>query len=298
MVSVKNKFWLLLLIVLIVLLLKSGFNSTNKKRIFQTTGPAHQTNVLLEKSRNISKIYDKVQRDHLLVVVIAGGEKEVYFLQRGFWRLIRQNVAKLGIYIYLTARDTSISEPVVSYDTIVFPGEDSLIPGILQHTLESFRYIKDHKLPGYQSRHILRTNLSSFWSFNKLLQWLANKPDEGFVSAQIPAKTGDGIQFPSGAGFIISQDRLDQILASKDRLDFNRPDDVAIGGFLNANNYTIEEMVRCDTFTNQLITFPIEYNEDCYHWRVKTEIPYLPLQDVAVWSNLYMLTYGPSMTIL
>ena len=293
----RNTKCLSLLVVLLILSM-IWLSRKSQTPIQQRAGPFHPANVLLEKSRTISQVYNKLQQDQLLVVVIAGGDKEVYFLQRGFWRLIRQHVVKFGIHIYLTARDSTLSEPVVSEDSIIFPGEDSLIPGILQHTLECFRYLKDHKLPGYRAKHILRTNLSSFWSFRKLLEWLATKPVEEYVAAQIPIRTGDGIQFPSGAGFILSQDRLDQILANKERLDFNRPDDVAIGGFLNANNYTIEEMVRCDTFTNQVTSFPIDYDENCYHWRVKTEVPYLPLQDVAIWSNLYMVTYGPRMTVV
>lgn len=73
-------------------------------------------------------------RDNEPLVIVIGGNKPVYSALRGFWRLIRRQVAP-SVHIYLVGLSPSLKEPKASANGLIFPGVDSLIPGVLAQTL-------------------------------------------------------------------------------------------------------------------------------------------------------------------
>lgn len=60
-----------------------------------------------------------------------------------------------------------------SAHSLMFPGNDSLIPGVLTETILAMEYIDKKKLPGSDFKLFLRTNLSSFWRFDMLMKMLS-----------------------------------------------------------------------------------------------------------------------------
>ena len=63
------------------------------------------------------------------MLVIAGGSKPVYNVERGVWRLMAERLRQQGVHIYLTAFRPDLAAPRLSNSSIVFPGSDSLVPG-------------------------------------------------------------------------------------------------------------------------------------------------------------------------
>ena len=55
---------------------------------------------------------------------------------------------------------------------LIFPGSNSLIPGVLNETILAMNLISKNRMPGHDYKFLLRTNLSSFWRFDLLLKYL------------------------------------------------------------------------------------------------------------------------------
>ena len=133
---------------------------------------------------------------------------------------------------------------------------------------------EEKKLNQYD--YVIRTNLSSFWIFDRLNQYLRTQPRNGFLHAVIPRllpKYGKG--FPSGAGFILSTD-LAQLLINKQQ-DLNYADcndDVEIGIFFIKNNVEIIPAKRYDFVNNSLKKIDKRINhipKNIYHIRIKNK---------------------------
>lgn len=80
--------------------------------------------------------------------------------------------------------------------------------------------IKKYKLPGYKFRYFLRTNLSSFWRFDVLLEFLGSK-----VNNNLPLYAGfkytytNFPTFAAGAGFCLNEKSYKMLLDGKDKLE-------------------------------------------------------------------------------
>jgi hypothetical protein len=248
---------------------------------------------------------DARHKNKLLVLVIAGGTKSVYYPQRSLWRLVAEHVRPMGVHVYLVARSPNVRKPTLQGTTILFP-DDLRVPESerykterferisVEFLVESLAYALEAPLPGQDAPHILRTNLSSFWRFDRLLQWLEPKAIRNYSAGFQGAI--DGRTFLSGAGLLLSRDVASLIVRQRHALDSTQIDDVAVSAVLRANRVTMDAMTRCDDFTRVMDELPHEFAGDAYHWRMKA--PHAPMQDVAMWASLYLKFYGPSMDAL
>jgi hypothetical protein len=252
-----------------------------------------------------TRIHDDARQKHkLLVLVIAGGTKSVYYPQRSLWRLVAEHVRPMGVHVYLVARSPNVRTPTLQGTTILFPDELS-VPKSERYKTERFErisadflvetlaYVLEARLPGKDAPHILRTNLSSFWRFDRLLQWLEPKAI-GNYSAGFQGVI-DGHTFLSGAGLLLSRDVASLIVRQRHALDTTQIDDVAVSAVLRTNQVTMDAMTRCDDFARIVDALPHEFAGDVYHWRMKA--PHAPMQDLALWASLYLKFYGPSMAV-
>jgi len=233
--------------------------------------------------------------DQLLVVVIAGGSygeqgprSAVYPSYKSLWFTIADLVAPLGVHIYLVSMNPDVPTTISTDHQLIFKGQDSLVPGVLEESFLAMDYVFAKKLPGCNAPHILRTNLSSFWQFSKLLAWLKTK-----VGYFVAAKIGDG-PFPSGAGTVLSRETC-KMLLSENRtawLASKEPDDVELGLILKAKKIPITPMNRFD-----LIHGPpddpgniLKPDADLFHFRIKTNDPWLNVGIFTyLWADWYQL---------
>lgn len=106
------------------------------------------------------------------------------------------------------------------------------MPGILIKTIESFNIINNL----YDYKHIIRTNLSSFFIVENILKISENLNDNNIYAGVNGIQPAQNIPFVSGSGFWLSRDIVNIILNNKNKLNINLVDDVSIGNILNNNN--------------------------------------------------------------
>ncbi len=227
----------------------------------------------------------------LLVLVIAGGTKKPYTELRKYWHAIADKVRSSGIVIYLVSFNSSLTETLVDTKDhrILFPGTDSLIPGVLNQTIMAMELIAKQKLPGSDFKSFLRTNLSSFWRFDVLLQFLARMRDSGG-----PLYAGFRYSYPgypvfaAGAGFVLNQQAYSLILSAKNELRFTEIDDVAIGRLMEKKGVSVAYTFKICWLEHRShmganFEFPA-CTKHQFHYRVKTLDPVL---DIEAWTHLY-----------
>lgn len=245
-----------------------------------------------------------LQKAKLLVVVLAGGNRNVYHAQRAFWRMIRPRVAHLGVEIYLTGKSMEVSKPTVSAsgDTIVFPGQDNYYPAPLEATIQCTEYVFKNKLRGHDADYFLRTNMSTFWAFINLLSWIEAKPRQRFAAA-VPYQLE--IRYPAGTGILMSMDVVHSLLQKQKTLRYELVDDVAFGHFFISEGIHFEAMGRNNNLSANHTVIPFEHDLSELNWRVKNEafegdriIFQDEKQDIAMWASLFLFWYGPSMVLL
>lgn len=212
----------------------------------------------------------EVVEEKLLVIIIAGGTRGLTYPPfRAIWEAVAEAVKPLGVYVYLVSMNLTLREPIVNKQHIIFPGKDSLIPGVLNETVMAFDYVYEKKLPGHKAPFCLRSNLSSFWQFDKLLEWLRGKKTP-LLAARIGKHHITHAIFPSGAGTLMSRDLCDYLLAFNRSalLGPNIDDDLAIGEVFYMHNITA--MLRNDFVDNyHLRGNPLLESPDVFHYRIK-----------------------------
>jgi hypothetical protein len=135
-------------------------------------------------------------------------------------------------------------EHLVTEDTVFIRGTESYIPGIHVKSCESIKVLLNNS-EFSEVEYVVRTNISSFWIWDRLIQYLKNIPRTNVISAVIGNHSG--IRFPSGSGFIMSRDvALLYSQMATHPTSFYLQDDVVLGQIASENNISIIESPRFD----------------------------------------------------
>jgi hypothetical protein len=203
----------------------------------------------------------------LIILVIANTGEGYYcdFINE-YWakfiKFLEKNGYNIKIFL-LFGHGNNIKNINVDEKNIIIANhiEERFYPGILQKTIYGLDYINSN----YNYKHILRTNLSSFFILNELIKINNRLPDLN-VYAGVCTPT-----FVSGAGFWLSKDNVEYILNNRSNINFGVMDDVSIGELLKSFNKT--ELPRYDVcdisvFIDIQSILPQLVNQ--YHIRVKS----------------------------
>ena len=125
-------------------------------------------------------------------------------------------------------------------DTLFCRGTESFIPGVLQKTLIAM----DYCLANLTFDFLIRTNLSTFWDFKRLVELYTSLQRSNCVWALVG--NYQGIRYPSGDGIVCSRDVIQTILDHKTELKLDTHDDVAFGILLNTLHIPFLDGKRCD----------------------------------------------------
>lgn len=169
-------------------------------------------------------------------------------------------------------------------DVVWCKTEENVIPGILNKTIMSMEYL----LPRIDEfDFILRTNLSSFYVFPRLLEFLKTIPKTGCYCA-----SGEG--FGSGCGFLLSSDIVKLLVENKNHL-FNNSinDDVAIGYFLRDKGIKLYPAPRIDFLSlEDWFNYRDKITSNDFHFRVKNLKHELrATEDLFIYSELLDVFY-------
>ena len=211
--------------------------------------------------------------NYAIVIIIIASRSLLYDeLIRKYWVpfLNYINNKNINIHIiFMFGNNTSITDLNIPKENVYISNiEESYIPGILVKTIETMEYVNKN----FVYKHILRTNLSSFFILDNLLKTSYSLPDRNLYAGVIG--NHNNILFASGAGFWMSKDIVEKILANNNNIDYTLIDDVAIGKLLSSIQIT--PLPRYDLDKN--ISYNIEeksiiLNEiiakNHYHVRIK-----------------------------
>lgn len=211
----------------------------------------------------------KINFDIVMTVIASRGDIynkliEIYWLP--IIEYIRCNKIPIKI-ILLFGKDQKVNDlPIPSENIFISDVNDSLVPGILFKTVQCFNDIENK----YNYKHIIRTNLSSFFIIDNLLEIQKSLDNSGIYAGVIGEV--DGNQFCSGACIWITKDVLNTLIHSDLKSVKHLPDDVAISMVLK--QYDKKCMPRYALTSNkdienkELLIHQIIKNNH-YHIRIK-----------------------------
>lgn len=226
----------------------------------------------------------------ILVLVIASDDLPVYKELQAIWKSY-MHLDPDHVEAYFIRGNPNLSTDFeIQEDVIWSKTDENVIPGILRKTVLSLEAL----LPRIEEfDYVLRTNLSSFYIFPRLLQFLHTLPKKECYCAFIGE--AQGIWYGSGAGFILSKD-LVQMLVRDRQLIPNHPlhDDVLIGAFFQLKQIPVLPAPRTDLPTlSEWFAIKDHIPANAFHFRVKNAYEHLRSRDeVFIQSELVKMFYG------
>ena len=215
----------------------------------------------------------KINFDIVMVVISSRGDIynkliEIYWLP--IIEYIRCNKIPIKI-ILLFGKDQKVNDlPIPSENIFISDVNDSVVPGILFKTVQCFNDIENK----YNYKHIIRTNLSSFFIIDNLLEIQKSLDNSGIYAGVLGEYNGGRGHFCSGACFWITKDVLNTLIHSDLKSVQHLNDDVAISIVLK--QYDRKCMPRYpitsdkDIENKELLIHQIIKNNH-YHIRIKNE---------------------------
>lgn len=167
----------------------------------------------------------------VIVTVIASRGKIYDQLIEKYWvpmiRFVKLHYPSIHIIMMFGKHETTSGLTLKDKNIFYGTKPDSLVPGIYDKTVECFKHIEN----SFQYKHILRTNVSSFFIIEHLLKYSKSLGNSniyaGFIGIHL------NISFCSGSGFWLSPDIVKQLICNEHHEDRNTfPDDVAISRIL------------------------------------------------------------------
>lgn len=252
---------------------------------------------------NINELFQRpscpsfLPRPHykIIILIIASHTGEHYDVFTEIWsKYMNSNKYIKSFFVY--SNPDQIENVIVTENTITHRFKEWYEPGILYKTIAAMDYCISH----YSFDYLLRTNLSSFYCFPRLLDYIDIQPRINYAAAKQNIYR-EGVGFLSGAGFILSKDVVSCFLnevfyngaLTEENIYF--PDDVTIsmivsclsglsGVFHDLPRYDCEDVVAMENIDNSV-----------FHIRNKTEWKYGNRSiDIENIKKLYDLFYGCS----
>ena len=159
----------------------------------------------------------------IILIVIANDTNDYYCeMMKNYWipfiKYIKKNNLSIKVFLLFGQNPKNIT--IDSNDIIVADTGEGYIPQILKKTIFAFEYINTN----FNFKHLIRTNLSSFFRTKEVLELSNNLRDNNIYTG-----LSSGYNFASGAAFWLSKDILLYLIENKHKLQYNIIDDVAIG---------------------------------------------------------------------
>lgn len=216
-----------------------------------------------------------------LVLIICSDDLPLYKRLQQVWKSYMHEDPEHFECYFIRSDPKLSSEFLIKKDVIWSKGQESLIPGLLNKTLLSLEAM----LPRLDEfDYVLRANLSSFFVFPRLLNFLKTAPKEKLYCG---VRNGYGTHdheagWICGAGILMSLDLAKMLLKDKEKLfDLDQPpndcsnmDDIVIGSLFTKNGIQIQPGLCTEIYSvgdwNKIAD---SMPEGIYHFRIKTLDP-------------------------
>lgn len=141
-----------------------------------------------------------------LAVLVIASKGEPY---DSFLRNWRSYPFPEWVKVWYVFMEENLPTPIqVEGDTIKVCGQECVLPGIHYKTREAMQWITEN----YDYDVLLRSNLSSWYNFEKLRAWFEESPKEGYMFGTLWEPSPFGEPFLSGCGYAMNKDIVKQFL--------------------------------------------------------------------------------------
>lgn len=163
-----------------------------------------------------------------LVCVIIASKSQNYNKYKELWLKLIEKVNNVDFYFIYNG----VKEFYRDGMDLHFPFVENIKPGIFQKTIASYEWLLQEDK---DFTHILRSNLSSFFIFDKLIGELEKLPQTNLVYGQYMFN-----RFPTGCGTTFSRDVIEKLVQNKNIVSPNSGnDDECTGYILNKLNIRV-----------------------------------------------------------
>ena len=207
-------------------------SQVNKSVVFETANSDNNSDVIEYEEQEQSILIDR----HIYMLVIASRGGIYDFLLKEYWPRILNNIRQhfrkdISVY-FLFGNDAKVDD--LNLPLIIDPDHnETFIPGILQKSVYGIEQVLSKMTT---NDVLLRTNLSSFFLFDRLIAAVKRMPTRNFYAGAVEyapdeiltrhtqcANTG----FVNGACIFFSKDVCQYIVLNKSNIDHSIIDDVA-----------------------------------------------------------------------
>ncbi len=212
-----------------------------------------------------------ISRPKILVLIIASDNKESYLEEQKIWRSY-MHLDPEHVEAYFIKGDPELTADYeIRGDVIWSKSNENWIPGLTNKTILSMECL----LPRLDEfDYVVRTNLSSFFIFPRLLDYLQTQSKTGLYCGTLGFYPYPyGRPFGIGCCLIFSTDLVRMMVENKhDFIDKNIVDDVLIGFYLINRGFELIEVPRCH-FDHMTLWDGGKHliPHDCYHIRCRNE---------------------------
>lgn len=247
--------------------------------------PFGQRSVAASANPGLSQDNEIHHEIKILVLIIASDQLPIWQEDQKAWKAYMHLDAKHVEAYFIKSNPRLQTSREIQKDVVWINEEENFIPGILNKTILAMELFLPHI---HEYDYILRTNLSSFYVFPRLLKFLESLPKTKCYCG-VDNPEGPSI---SGAGIIFSPDVVELLVQNKDQLlNHTTLDDVAIGIFLNKNKITRSFAPRTDILSiDDWFNQKDGISEDVFHFRTKNHNNYS--DQIFIQKELCKLFYG------
>lgn len=194
-----------------------------------------------------------VEKQHYnIIILVIASKLQIYDFFKSIWTKYDKTHPNIRVFYVYGVENTGTStgvdkvnqnelEIIDNADLVFKNVKESLIPGCLDKTIKALEYIDTN----FTYNFLIRSNLSSLWRFKELHDYVENKSNNNNNNALnvyegITGTHNKTIKFVSGAGILMSQDVVKNILKNKERINYGLIDDVALANLVSNLNIPIK----------------------------------------------------------
>jgi len=196
---------------------------------------------------------DKIDTEHfdLVFLIISSDDLECYSKMRYYIRQYFSLYKKQIKYYFIELKEDIECDVYEKDDYLYIKGTENITPGMYIKTMKSMQYINTN----YNYDFLIRTNLSSFWNLDNILEIKNNLPLTHFCGGHRPFNS-----FISGTSIILSKDVC--INLSKSIQIYNQFEDVYISDLLINLGYNINHI---ENYSNYKVLWLVNNNNKIDH---------------------------------
>jgi GR25 family glycosyltransferase involved in LPS biosynthesis len=201
--------------------------------------------------------YIKSKNYKLIMLILDSNNLDIYDYNREIYKIyMNSNPEILSFFIKYNENIKTNIFVSIEESTIYIKGKEEFTgKAIFNKTKEAIKYVNEN----YKFDYLLRTNISSFWIFPKLLEYLKTKvPDHVFGIKLNSMQNNETFHFISGTGIFIPK-KLLNLLINHEFSKFN-DDDIEISHIYEKNNIILRDSRRSNN--NFMVKFEEKTIED------------------------------------